>query len=172
MDIEIRAPKKEDLEIMLDYINELSKEKTFIRFQGEEVSKEEEENYLNSQLEKIKNHQAVQLLLLVDGNLAGLSGINLGEKIEKHLGLFGITIKKEFRGQGLGSKLMQAVIDEAIKNLPDLEIIILACYGENTLAKQMYEKFGFKQYGNLPKGIKRESGYSNHILMYKVVNDK
>ncbi len=167
--IEIRPPKKEDLKIMWEYINDISQEKTFIRFQGEEISQEEEQQYLTAQLEKIKKHLAVQLMLLIDGKLVGLSGIDLGDKIEKHVGLFGITIHKDFRGKGLGSKLMEAVINEAVKNLSQLEIIILAVYEENELAKQMYEKFGFVEYGNLPKGIKRASEYSNHIFMYKVV---
>lgn len=64
---------------------------------------------------------------------------------------------------------MQTVIDEAIKNLPGLEIIELGVYAENDLAKQMYKKFGFVEYGVLPKGIKKEDGYSDHIFMYKGV---
>ena len=101
--------------------------------------------------------------------MIGISGIDLRDKVEKHVGLFGITIAKEFRGKGLGTKFMGMNIDEATKNLPDLEIIILAVYGENDLARKMYQNFGFREYGMLPKGLKRESGYSDHVFMYKTV---
>ncbi len=167
--IEIRYPNSEDEESMRQYINELSKERTFIRFQDEEVSKQEEEEYLNSQLDRITKKLTVQLLVFCEGKLVGISGIDMKDKIEKHLGLFGITINKDFRGEGIGSMLMKLVIEEAAKNLHTLEIIILAVYGENDLAKEMYKNFGFLEYGRLPKGIKRDDGYSDHIFMYKLV---
>jgi len=169
--IEIRYPKKEDLEDMQQYINELSKERTFIRFQGEQVNKEDEEKYLNSQLERIKSKLTVQLLVFCEGKLIGISGIDIKDKIESHIGLFGITINKDFRGEGIGSILMKMVIKEAIKNLPALEIITLAVYAENNLAVKIYKSFGFLEYGKLPKGIKRESRYSDHVFMYKVVKE-
>lgn len=33
----------------------------------------------------------------------------------------------------------------------------------------MYKKFGFLEYGSLPKGIKLENGYTNHVYMYRIV---
>lgn len=41
-----RYPQPTDLEGLRDYINQLSAERTFIRFQGTQVSLEEEEKYL------------------------------------------------------------------------------------------------------------------------------
>jgi hypothetical protein len=46
----IRYPVKGDVEQMRDYINSLSKEQTFIRFQGEKISLGDETKYLNRQL--------------------------------------------------------------------------------------------------------------------------
>ena len=46
------------------------------------------------------------------------------------------------------------VINEAETNLPDLEIMILDVFANNSLAKGMYKKFGFLEYGVLSKGIK------------------
>ncbi len=61
------------------------------------------------------------------------------------------------------------VINEAETNLPDLEIMILDVFANNSLAKGMYEKFGFVEYGMLPNGIKLEKGYSDRVLMYRVI---
>ncbi len=168
-EIVIRYPKKLDLNAMWEYINAISKERTFISYQGEEVSIEEEEKFLNTQLESISKNVAILLLATSGGKVIGICGIDAKTRIEKHLGVFGISIAKEFRGEGIGSQLMQLVISEAEKNIPQLEIIILGVFSNNDLAKKMYENFGFKEYGILPKGIKRDSGYSNHIFMYKVV---
>lgn len=56
------------------------------------------------------------------------------------------------------------------KNLP-IKIVELSVYQNNPLAKELYEKFGFKQFGKLPKGIKHRGIYVDHIYMYKNVGD-
>ncbi|MBI4009334.1 GNAT family N-acetyltransferase [Candidatus Roizmanbacteria bacterium] len=163
----IRYPTKTDLKAMWEYINTLSKERTYITFQGEKLTLEEEEKFLKTHLEKISKNQAVLLLVFHEGKLIGNSGIDLKERVEKHIGVFGITIAKGFRGEGIGVKLMELVISEAEKNLPNLEIITLGVFASNDVAKEMYKKFGFVEYGNLPKGLKLENGYVDHIYMYK-----
>ena len=51
--VNVRYPQKGDEIVMMEYINTLSKEQTFIRAQGEEYTLEEETIYLHNQLEKI-----------------------------------------------------------------------------------------------------------------------
>ena len=62
LEIVIRYPQKGDKKEMWRYINELSKEKTFVRFQGEEILFDEESKYLNNQLKKIADRKSVTLL--------------------------------------------------------------------------------------------------------------
>ena len=50
------------------HINTISKEQTFILFQGEEITLEAEEKWLEGELKKIKEGKAVQLLLLLITN--------------------------------------------------------------------------------------------------------
>lgn len=164
-----RYPTKNDLQTIWEYINTLSKERTYISFQGETISLEEEQKYLNSQLERISKHLATLLLAVCDGKVIGISGIDTKDKIEKHIGVFGISIAKDFRGEGIGSKLMELVIEEANNNLSGLEIITLGVFSINDLAKEIYKKFGFIEYGQLPRGIKLENVYSDHIYMYKSI---
>lgn len=167
-EIIIRYPAKTDLQAMWEYINALSKERTFIRFQGEEISLEDEEKYLNSFLEKISQRKAVKLLVICDEKIIGISDVTMKDLAQKHIGVFGITVAKNFRGQGIGKMLMELMLKEAQKNLLQLEIIILDVFGSNNLAKKMYQKFGFVEYGLLPKGLKLEKGYADDVLMYKI----
>lgn len=165
----IRYPVKEDLEAMWKYINTLSKERTFIRFQGEEMPMEEEREFLEKHVKDIEDHKAVTLLAFSGDELIGNSGITMQDKTERHLGVFGISLAKEFRGEGIGPKLMDVVLEEAISQIPMLEIITLGVFSNNHLAKGMYEKRGFKEYGRLPQGVKLEHGYDDHMYMYKRV---
>lgn len=165
----IRYPKKGDEHFMHEYINTLSREKTYIRFQGELLSLKEEKKYLDGQLEKIKKNKAVQLLVFLNSKLVGISEITLKDKIEKHIGVLGITVAKEFRGKGIGKLLMDNIIDESKKNLAELKIIILEVFDNNPIAISIYENFGFIKYGKLPKGICYKNKYIDSILMFKTV---
>jgi len=151
----IRYPQDGDAQAMLKFINTLSKEKTFIRFQGEQLTIKEEVKYLKKQLSKIEKGEAVQLLAFMNEKLVGVSSISMKDKVEKHVGGFGISVAKEYRGKGIGKLLMGAVFKEAKKNLATLKIVTI------------YEKFGFIKYGNLPKGIIYKDNYFDDVLMYK-----
>lgn len=170
-EIIIRYPKLDDAKLMWEYINTLSKERTFIGYQGEEISLEEEVAFLTSQLENITKKKGIMLLVISEEKVVGVSAITSKRLIEKHIGVFGISIALEFRGEGIGSKLMELVIKEATENIPELEMITLGVFANNPLAKEMYTKFGFVEYGMLPKGIKLEQGHQDHIFMYKKVKE-
>jgi ribosomal protein S18 acetylase RimI-like enzyme len=165
--IVIRYPKQEDLLEMWRMINELSQERTFIMYQGEEISLQEEREYLTSQLDKIQKKKSIQLVAFCDGVLAGITSIDFLEKIERHTGVFGVSVLKAFRGQGIGTQLMKEVFSEAVRVRPSLEIMILWVFSNNELAIRMYEHFGFREYGRLPHGVKLEHGYVDRISMYK-----
>ncbi len=168
----IRYPNKDDAQLMREYINTLSEERTFIRFQGEKVSLEEETKYLNSQLERIRKKETVHLLVLSNNKIIGISSIDMKDRVNKHVGEFGISIAKDYRGEGLGTLLMKFVVDEAVKNIPQLEIITLGVFSNNSLAIEMYRKFGFVEYGDLPNGVKFGDKYVDHIYMYKLVKNQ
>lgn len=163
----IRYPQRGDAQMMTDYINEVSKEQTFIRFQGEEMSLKDETKYLQGQLKKIQKKQSVELFVLCDNKIVGISAIDMKDKVEHHEGVFGISLAKEYRGQGLGRILMKLVLEEAEKQLPDLRIITLGCFEGNTQALDMYKKFGFQEYGRLPGGVFYKGKYIDHIYMVK-----
>jgi hypothetical protein len=50
----IRYIQKNDAEALCHYMNTLSEERTFVRFQGEQLTLEEETAYINSQLQRIE----------------------------------------------------------------------------------------------------------------------
>lgn len=167
--IVIRYLKEEDTDALRDYINVLSKEQTFIRFQGEQVSFEEEKEYVERFVRRIKRRLAVKLLAFTGRKLIGDGRIDLSEKTEKHVGRFGLSVAIDYREKGVGTILTQKILEEAEKNLPDLRIVVLGVFADNPVAIAMYEKFGFKEYGRLPEGVFRKGKYVDHISMYKKI---
>src|SRR4030042_3361388 len=162
--------KDGDAEIMRDYITTISKERTFISYQGEPLSLEEEKRFVGSQVGKIKEGKCVVLLVFSENILVGVANLDLGERTSKHIANLGISIAKGFRDEGIGSKLLETLLDEGTKNLKDLEIIKLTVFSSNAGAISLYKKFGFKEYGRLPDGVKLEGSYVDQVKMYKSLN--
>jgi len=167
--ISFRYPTINDVQILTSFINKASKEKTFIRFQGEQQSLEEEKKWLESTIKNIDNKEEVYLMAFIDNELAGTGNVKQEKFTRKHLGLFGIVVDSNFRGEGVGETLMKLVISEAIKNIKGLKIINLECFATNFIAQNLYKKMGFIEYGRFPGASKHKGKFIDEILMYKKV---
>jgi len=169
-EIIIRYLQKTDLRNLLVYINKLSKEKTFITYQGEKITSACEKKYIDDCLKKIKNIEMVKLVVVSRKKIIGSANIGLKKKlIFKHVGTLGISIDKDFRGEGIGKILMEAVMKEAKNRLKNLKIIELQVFSNNLIAKRLYEKLGFKEFGMLPNGILHRGRFVGESYMYKKV---
>ncbi len=80
-----------------------------------------------------------------------------------HRGDFGISVRKEYRGRGIGTMLLRNMIERCRGSFEILELEVLA---GNRVARHLYEKFGFKSYGLRPLAIKRNGRYIDEELMY------
>lgn len=166
-DILIRYPESSDAKQMMEYINSLSDERTYITYQGEHETLESEAKFLNQKLKSISEKTAIMLLAFAKERLVGISGVELGIKTSRHIGTFQISVAKEYRGKGIGKKLLEITENESIKNLSGLEILTLGVFACNIKARKMYKKSGYIEEGLLPNGIKLENGYDDHVFMYK-----
>lgn len=168
-EIIFRYPTKDDLQSLWEYINTISKEQTFITFQGDEVTLEAEQKWLETRLREITEGKTVLLFVFSDNKLVGASDVIMKIRAEKHVAIFGITIAKDFRNDGIGEILMKTVLEEAKRNLKDLKIVTLGVFGNNPIAQSLYKKMGFIEYGNLPEGAIHRGAPVDHVYMYKKV---
>lgn len=169
-EIIFRYPKIDDVTILKNYINKISAEQSFLLLQGFQNTIESETKWLQDKLEKIDKNKCVYLCGFYNDNLIACSEITLLSEAKAHVGNFGISVAIDFRGQGIGQKIMELTIEESVKKLSDLKIIDLEVFGQNKVAINLYKKLGFKKYGLLPKALKRKGKFDDAILMYKTVN--
>lgn len=113
-----------------------------------------------------RDARAAQLLETLDGTIRGT--VLVAERaevvvgyawlIEKFSGVIylGMMLLPEARGQGLGSALLQACIDEARDR--DAHKMALEVWPHNEAAIRLYEKFGFVHEGRLVRHYKRKNG--------------
>jgi RimJ/RimL family protein N-acetyltransferase len=104
--------------------------------------------------------------MFVEGELAGMAGFaHLQNEKEKHKGrIWGVYLKKEFRGQGMGGALLAEVIRVACRQ-PGLEQIILTVAAGQAAAKKLYSSLGFEVYGRELRALKVGASYVDEELM-------
>lgn len=165
----IRYPKSDDVRMLHRYINTLSKEQTYVTFQGETISIKKEQEFLDYQLKRIDQKLATLLLLDIDGLVAGVGGIDLKDHTSSHVGVMAISLAKEIRGKGIGGLFLDKLLEEARKNLSDMKLITLSVFAVNSAAIHLYQRFGFIEYGRLPGGIFYKGEFVDQIEMCKEV---
>ena len=168
--IQIRKLSKKDLRNVKkfqDFINSLVREGAQITI-TEKKSLGEEISWLNSHLKKIKEAKGVFLTAEAENKLAGNTEITLNEGRQSHIGMLGISIRKDYRGIGLGKYLMKEIIKLAKKELkPKPKIIRLGVFPTNKPALALYKKFGFKVVARIPKQIQYKGKLIDEIIMLK-----
>lgn len=148
------------------YINRLSRERLFLNIAGRRVSMKEEQKFLRTQLLDIRKRRGVLLSAWSGETLIGISGVHCGKDARRHVGTFGISIAKEFRGVGVGRILATAVLDEARQHISGLRIIDLEVFALNIGARRLYRSLGFRQFGKLPKGVLYRGRAVDCVLMF------
>lgn len=115
---------------------------------------------------KAASANEIEMIAFVDGKVAGTAGINaVGTKDKvRHRAEFGISVRKEYWGLGIGRALTEACIKCAKEaGYSQLELTVVA---ENVRAIALYQKEGFIEYGRNPRGFNsRISGFQEVIYM-------
>jgi ribosomal protein S18 acetylase RimI-like enzyme len=168
-DVTIRYSQDGDAPALLAFINALSAERTFVLLQGEQLTLEQEEDWLRARLAEHAAGDLVHLVVVAGDRVVGSAGVGRGKGIERHVGTLGISLAADYRGLGLGSRLLQAVLEEAECRLDGLRMVQLHVFGNNELALRLYEKHGFIEFGRLPGGVLYHGQYVDGVSMFRLV---
>ncbi|UTH06246.1 GNAT family N-acetyltransferase [Macrococcoides canis] len=116
-------------------------------------------------IENIAAKEKDIMLVAMDGEkVVGIGNIggNTRERIS-HQARLAISLRKDYWGQGIGSRMMQALIDFAKEK--SIEIITLEVYHDNESAIKLYQKFGFEEIGYFKHFSKVNGEYKDAVLM-------
>ena len=82
---------------------------------------------------------------------------------QKHKGvLWGMFVRPDTRGTGLGRSLVARVIEHARQTVEEVRLTVVAT---NTAAVQLYESVGFERYGLERRALKVGDDYHDDVLM-------
>jgi len=164
----LRSAEKEDAEILLPYLKRICGETRFLLREADEckdMTVEEEERFITAHTD---SERACLILAELDGEYVGNASFDVGGRSRRnaHRADIGIALYLDYTGMGIGKKLF-ALILETIKKA-GFESAGLTVVEGNDRAIHMYESFGFRETGRIPKANKYDDGtYSDDIFMTK-----
>ncbi|MCA9249379.1 MAG: GNAT family N-acetyltransferase [Planctomycetales bacterium] len=102
-------------------------------------------------------HQSAVLGALDGSEAIGMVGLNRDRPIKAahRACIWGVFVKPEYRGQGIGSQLLQATLDFA-RGMDGVETVYLGVSEKTPDAKRLYEAAGFSVWGLEPDCMRYE----------------
>ena len=165
----LRSPDMFDAEQMLEHMKLTSGETEFMSRYPEEitVSVEAQSRFL----QMIENDaDNFMLAAYLDGRMVGNAGVTrVRENLKyRHRANFGISLREEVCGLGLGTLMMQEIL--GIVKGTAFEQLELTVFEDNARAIRLYEKMNFRKVGVLPRAYRLKDGsYHDEVQMvYRV----
>lgn len=153
----LRSPEAADAKQMIAYLTELPHTTDYMLRYPEEADFDLLEE--QQMLERMGNDPLAAFIACFSGDrIIGNVGLYpvLQYKKMRHRCEIGIGVCAAYRGQGVGSILLEQAIAYA-KSL-GYEQMELDVVSENKAALALYQKFGFQKVGQIPHGMKRKEG--------------
>lgn len=164
-EILIRLAQESDAQAIYKHAKRIvENDDTVLRYPEEFAMTEKTTASWISGLSKIKN--SVILVAYHGERFVGMLDGHGGAKIkERHKIEFGMSVRAEYRDQGVGRQLVMAFI-EWVRDQEELEKIVLSVFSNNPGAYFLYRNLGFEEEGLIKESYKtREGEYIDEIRM-------
>jgi L-phenylalanine/L-methionine N-acetyltransferase len=109
------------------------------------------------------------LVACANGEVVGELGLETYPTLwrRRHVGQIGMAVRDDWQGKGVGTALMEAVLDLA-ENWLNLTRIELSVYTDNAAGVALYKKFGFEIEGTHRRYAFRNGEYVDVYSMARV----
>jgi RimJ/RimL family protein N-acetyltransferase len=165
----IRTARPEDAGLLLAYIHCITKEPEFFVLEPDEfpATEEKEREWVQEHLD---HPGKIILLAETAGTIIGNVSFENGPyRRIAHRGSLGITVVPQWRGMGVGTALLHALLEWAKTN-PLIDKVGLEVFSVNDRAIRLYRKLGFIEEGRRPKDIRLGPGeYVDAVVMHQFV---
>jgi ribosomal protein S18 acetylase RimI-like enzyme len=158
-DVQIRRSQLTDAESLCDTVNSVAREKWWLAtvdgFTPEQT---------RSFLKFVADHSLSQVVAVAGGPIVGWCDVvPRGPRGFEHVGALGMGVRREWRGQGVGRRLLDQCL--AAARSAGLEKIELEVFTDNAGAIHLYESLGFVREGVKSRARKLEGRYQDVLLM-------
>lgn len=166
----IRETRMGDAKSLIDFLDQVSKESDNLTFGPGDLlpTLEKERSIIKTMLD---SQSSLSISALLNNKVIANLGFNAGTRSRvKHCGEFGVSVLKEFWGNGIASALIEYMINWAESG--HVTKINLRVREDNKRAIALYEHFGFEKEGLLRREFKIDGVYYDFIMMGKIITTK
>jgi len=161
--LQIRQGVPNDVAAFIDFVNTCAGQSDFLTFNPGDFGKTAEE--CNTIEEFLANNKDLYLIGEIDGQIIANLVFRPGKRIKTaHAGEFGITIRKDYWGLGIGQFLIQQLIEWA-RATNIIRKIDLRVHINNQRGINLYKKMGFQQEGVLKREFCINGIFYDEIIM-------
>lgn len=107
------------------------------------------------------------LVAELDGEVVGVISLHWYTNRRAHVGSLGMAVDGRYHGQGIGSRLVEEVIDLA-DNWLNLRRLELEVYTDNDAAVALYRKLGFRIEGTMRAYAYRDGDFVDAYVMARL----
>jgi len=167
--VTIRSAQPEDASRLIAYGHAVFPESPYFLIEPDEfnLTEEQERQWVQDHLDGLGK---VIVLAEIPNEIIGCLLFENGSRRRiAHRGSLGVSVRQAWRGQGIGTAILQALIDWAEAS-PLIEKIGLSVFASNLDAIRLYQRLGFVEEGRQPREFKIGQGeYTDNLLMYRFV---
>ena len=168
-EVVVRSATSEDASTIMEMVSGVFRSSPYLLTEPDEfnVTLDQEKSWVDGFL---KSPNSVLLLAESQNQVVGILDFQGGHRRRiAHSGTIGISVRAEYRGQGVGSLLMSALIDWA-KGTANVERLDLLVFADNAHAIALYKKMGFQEEGRKRRAIRLSDGrYLDELMMTRFV---
>ena len=157
-----RSPTPEDAADFLDFFNTVRAETDFLL-----SSPMDPDPTLDGERAWIENRlnspDQLKIVCEMDGQIAGNCQIAFKPQAKnRHRASLAIALRRDYWGRGIGTALFQELIAVArVKGVTQLELDYIE---GNDRGRALYEKMGFRPWGELPGGVRQSDGSLRKLI--------
>lgn len=163
-DIRVRTAVEQDAPRLTQYLSELFAERLPVLFRRDRVPTVEEERAFIRSL--AASSRSVLLVAEANGKVVGMLDFHGHPEPQRaHAGEFGMSSARDWRGRGVGTRLLEHLLEWAPNR--GFHRIELRVFSNNPGAIRLYERFGFVVEGRQVNAVKVDDGYVDILYMAK-----
>jgi RimJ/RimL family protein N-acetyltransferase len=166
LDLEIRTATDEDAESLLRYATRLLGERLPEIFRREAPPTIADEHaFITS---RIGPANSTLLLAMADAAVVGVLDFEGGAVSQvAHSGVFGVSVDQDYRGRGIGSALIAALLDWAPRH--GVTRVEVQAFANNPRAVDLYHRLGFRDEGVREAAVIVDGNPVDIILMAQLL---
>ena len=150
----------------MDYINSLVNEKACIGVQTLKTL-EDEEKFIADAIKSLNEKTTVKIVVEINNKFMGSAEVKKSSvDATKHVCSIGIGLHSDVRGKGVGTELLKTLMQQG-RDVLECSVMKISVYEQNTVAKGLYEKMGFKETGRIPNGANYYGKIYDEIIMVR-----